>query len=233
MGRIATGRVSDRLHRALFIFVLWLLTGAAPVAAQLAWDSQQLALRSDSTAPIVTGRFHFVNAGTKPVDIVRVVTSCGCTSATLATRHYEPGQSGDLLITYTRGGYTGLQKKLIEVETNGQPPVTLTLLVDIPEIVRITPAFVTWAHDEAKRPKTLSLKLVVPGKITRLDVQSSDPAVETNIAPVVAGREFRVAVSPRDASHFLRAVLTITCELDGREKKTFTSYATVQPGDTL
>jgi hypothetical protein len=27
----------------------------------------------------------------------------------------------------------------------------------------------------------------------------------------------------------LRAVLTITCELDGKERKTFTTYATVQP----
>ncbi len=203
-------------------------TGAT-VHAQLTWTGKTLELHSDSTVPTLEGSFHFVNAGPTGVDIARVVTSCGCTSASLTQNHFEPGQSGDIRITYRRGSYTGLQKKEIAVEVTGQPTTILTLLVDIPPIVRIEPAFVTWRHEEAKTSKTLDLKLLVPGKITALEVQSSEPSVTASVQPVLAGQEYRLLVVPGDVSHFVRSVLTITCELDGKDRKTFTSYATVQP----
>ena len=206
--------------------ILW---SDAKAVAQLSWTDTKLELHSDSTAPTLEGRFHFTNTGAAPVDIVRVVTSCGCTSASLAKTHIAPGEGGDILITYRRGGYTGLQQKQIEVETTGAPPTMLTLLVDIPKIVEIEPSFVTWRHSEAKTPKTLSVKLVAPGEITRLGVQSSDPAISADAQVVAAGQEYRLVVSPHGVSHFLHAVLTITCELNGKEMKTFTSYATVQP----
>jgi hypothetical protein len=204
-------------------------TGASGMA-QLSWTDKKLELTSDSTAPTLEGRFHFVNSGAKPVDIIRVTTSCGCTSANLGQRHFEPGKGGDIVITYTRGSRTGTQTNLIAVQTGDPQPIMLTLVVHIPEVVRLDPAFVTWTHNEAKTPKTIRLKLVVPGKITALDVQSSDPAIDAEAWVAVPGQEYRLVVSPRDVRHFLRAVLTITCELDGKDKKTFTSYATVQPG---
>jgi hypothetical protein len=129
--------------------------------AQLSWTATKIEVASDSTTPTVEARFHFVNAGAQPVDILSVVTSCGCTSAKLAERHYEPGKGGDVVITYNRGSRTGLQTNQIAVETSGQPPAMLTLLVRIPEVVRLDPGFVTWKHDEPKTPKSILLKLVV------------------------------------------------------------------------
>ncbi len=198
--------------------------------AQLSWTNKTLELNSDSTTPTVEGRFHFVNSGTTPVEILRVETSCGCTSAKLEERHFLPGKGGDIVITYKRGSHTGLQKNLIEVETSDQPPTMLTLLVHIPEVIQHQPAFVTWTHQEAKTPKTIALTLAVPGQITALDVQSSDPSVAVATKEVVPGKEYRLVVSPQGVNHFLRAILSITCELDNGEKKTFTSYATIQPG---
>jgi hypothetical protein len=216
--------------RLAWIIALAFLSGGDITAhAQLSWTNKTLELTSDSTAATLEGRFHFVNSGTKPVDILRVVTSCGCTSANLDKRHFDPGQGGDIVVTYKRGSHTGLQQNQIEVETSDQPPAMLTLLVHIPEVVRIQPAFVTWTHQEPKTPKTIALTLLVPGKITALDVQSSDPSVAVAVRPVVPGKEYRLVVSPDGANHFLRAILSITCELDGKDKKTFTSYATIQP----
>ncbi len=197
--------------------------------AQLSWTNKTLELNSDSTTATLEGRFHFVNSGPGAVEILRVETSCGCTSAKLDQRHIQPGEGGDIVITYKRGSHTGLQKNVIEVETSDQPPVMLTLLVHIPEVLEIQPAFVTWTHQEAKTPKAIALKLIVAGKITALDVQSSDPFVAVATEAVVPGKEYRLVVSPHGVDHFLRAILSITCELDGGEKKTFTSYATVQP----
>jgi hypothetical protein len=46
---------------------------------------------------------------------------------------------------------------------------------------------------------------------------------------MIPGKEYSLVIAPQDVSHFLRAILSITCELDGKDRKTFTSYATVQP----
>ncbi len=216
---------------ALAAFLL--LCAAVSAHAELTWTDKKLELSSDSTAATVEGHFHYVNAGAQAVDINRVVTTCGSTTAKLEKRHIEPGQSGEIVVTYTRGSRTGWQKSLVAVETGGQPATMLTLLVHIPEVVRLDPEFVTWTAQEPKTPKTIALKLVAPGKITKLEVQSPDPAVSAQVRGAVPGREFDLLVSPQDVRHFLRVVLSITCELDGKDKKTFTSYATVQPAGSL
>jgi hypothetical protein len=202
---------------------------AAPAKAQLTWQDTKIELRSDSTAPTLEARFHFINSGTRPVQIQRVETSCGCTTAKLDEPHIAPGKAGDIVVSYARGAHTGLQTNLIAVQTDAGPPTLLTLLVRIPEVVRLDPEFVSWTHDEPKTPKTIQLKLLVPGKITALEVQSSDPDVGAQVRATGDGRQYRLVISPPDVHTFLRAVLTITCELDGKERKTFTSYATVQP----
>ena len=225
-----TARAGRRGWSAAALAALAFLSLSGTGRAQLSWTDKKIELSSDSTAPTVEARFHLTNSGAKPGDILRVSSSCGCTSAKLEKRHFEPGQGGDIVVTYSRGSHTGLQTNMIAVETSDQPPAMLTLLVHIPEVVRLEPEFVTWTHLEAKTPKTILLKMVVPGKITALEVQSSDPAISAQAHETVAGREYRLVITPQDVSHFLRAVLTITCELEGKDKKTFTSYATVQPG---
>jgi hypothetical protein len=202
---------------------------AVPARAQLTWPDKKVELDSDSTAPTLEARFHFINSGNRPVEIQHVETSCGCTSAKLDERHIAPGKAGDIVVTYTRGAHTGVQTNLIAIETDAGPPTVLTLLVRIPEVVSLEPTFVTWTHDEPKTPKTIQLKLLVPGKITALEVQSSNPDIGAQARALGDGRQYRLVISPRDVRSFLRAVLTITCELDGKERKTFTSYATVQP----
>jgi hypothetical protein len=205
------------------------LSPAVAAQAQLSWPDKKIELRSDSTAPTLEARFHFINSGARPVDIQHVETSCGCTTAKLDQPHIPPGKAGDIVVTYIRGAHTGLQTNLIAVQTDAGPPTLLTLVVRIPEVVRLDPEFVTWTHAEPRTPKTILLELLAPGRITALEVQSSDPDVAAQAVEQAGGRQYRLVILPQETHHFLRAVLTITFELNGKDKKTFTSYATVQP----
>ena len=114
---------------------------------------------------------HFVNHGATPVDIRQIESSCGCTTTELAQRHYEPGQSGDIVAHYAVAGHMGAQKKTLAVWSSDHPDAatTLTLVVHIPEIARLQPAFVTWAHDEANKPKIITLEMLqdIPPKTSR------------------------------------------------------------------
>src|SRR5690606_40952049 len=94
--------------------------------------------------------FRFVNEADHPVTITRVRSSCGCTVATLDKTVYQPGERGEIRVTFRFDDRVGRHTKRITVETDeadasaGPPRTDLTLTVDIPELVRLTPPALHW-----------------------------------------------------------------------------------------
>lgn len=67
---------------------------------------------------VVTYKFEFKNEGKKPLDILKVKTSCGCTTTKLKETTYKKGKSGSIDITFNTSGRRGRQHKTITVITN-------------------------------------------------------------------------------------------------------------------
>ena len=156
---------------------LSLATGTSTVRAGLDWPQKTVEVKATADTPVVEVKFPFKNNGTTPVDVTQVESSCGCTTVALDKRHYAPGEGGEIVARYTVADHTGLQKKNVLVATgDNAEPTQLTLVVRIPEVLRITPAFVTWDHDEAPKPKTITLEMVQDTTIKDITVQSSSGA---------------------------------------------------------
>ena len=63
--------------------------------------------------------FRFVNDGTAPLVIVRVITSCSCLKASFSKRPVEPADSGVIRITYEpHKSEPGAFNKVIQVYSN-------------------------------------------------------------------------------------------------------------------
>ncbi len=58
------------------------------------------------------------NAGSEPLVITSVNTSCGCTSVEYEKRPIAPGEAGGFSLLFDSRGMWGLQHKLIEINTN-------------------------------------------------------------------------------------------------------------------
>ena len=71
--------------------------------------------------------FVLENTGTTTLQIVRVRTSCGCTTADLDTNFLEPGESVELEVYIDTAGFSGSISKSIYVETNDEATPRLTL----------------------------------------------------------------------------------------------------------
>ena len=156
-------------------------------------------------------------------------SSCGCTTTELVQRHYDPGQTGEIIARYTVAGHMGLQTKTLAVWSSDRPdPTTLTLAIHIPEIARLQPAFVTWAHDEPPTPKTITLDMLQPITPKDIDVESSSTDVSTELRTLAKGRKYLLVVTPARTGQFVHAILTVHCRF-GEKEQTFRSYATVQP----
>ena len=209
--------------------VLGFASATDDLRAALDWPQRTVEVKTDAQTPVVEVRFPFKNTGTTPVDVTQVESSCGCTTVALEKRHYAPGEGGEIVARYTVSDHTGVQKKNVMVATgDGANPVELTLVVNIPETLRITPSFVTWKHDEAAKPKTITLELMQDTPLKDIAVQSSSAAFTSELQTVTKGRKYQITVTPGHTDQNLFATLSIRCRF-GDNEKVFRSYATVQP----
>lgn len=82
----------------------------------------------EENGPVST-EFEIVNTGNKPLIIVDVTTSCGCTSREYPKRPIQPGKSGKIKVIYNPAGRPGAFSKDVKVRTNGREKRT-TLFIE-------------------------------------------------------------------------------------------------------
>lgn len=74
--------------------------------------------------------FSFTNVGESPLLINQAVASCGCTVPTYTKKPIQPGQKGEVKVSYNGAGkWPGAFKKTVSVMTNGDP-VKVTLYIE-------------------------------------------------------------------------------------------------------
>lgn len=116
--------------KKLFLFTLFLVCGLASTMAQkpaeIKFDEQTHdfgTLKADSC--VVTHVFTFTNIGEQPLVINQAVASCGCTVPTFTREPIQPGEKGELKVTYNGSNASaGHFKKSITVRTNGVVEMT-------------------------------------------------------------------------------------------------------------
>ena len=76
-------------------------------------------------APVVSCTFSFTNVGESPLIINQAVASCGCTVPEYTKTPIQPGEKGEIKVTYNgTGKFPGHFKKSITVRTNGAVEMT-------------------------------------------------------------------------------------------------------------
>jgi len=75
--------------------------------------------------PKVSCSFTFTNIGEQPLVINQAIASCGCTVPEYTKTPIQPGEKGEIKVTYNgTGKFPGHFKKSITVRTNGAVEMT-------------------------------------------------------------------------------------------------------------
>lgn len=75
--------------------------------------------------PVVSCSFVFTNVGEQPLVVNQAVASCGCTVPEYTKTPIQPGEKGEVKVTYNgTGKFPGHFKKSITVRTNGAVEMT-------------------------------------------------------------------------------------------------------------
>ena len=116
--------------KKLLLVTLFVVCGLAAAVAQrpaeIRFDKQTHnigTLRADSC--VVTCVFSFTNVGEQPLVINQAFPSCGCTVPTYTHEPIQPGQKGEIKVTYNGTGANGGHfRKNVTVRTNGAVEMT-------------------------------------------------------------------------------------------------------------
>ena len=113
--------------KKIFIMTLLLICGMTSAMAQeIKFDKLTHNFGTFSEKdPVVTCVFTFTNAGDAPLIINQAVESCGCTVPEYTKTPIQPGEKGEIKVTYNgTGKFPGHFKKSITVRTNGKVEMT-------------------------------------------------------------------------------------------------------------
>jgi len=208
---------------------LWLLAAGAPAApAALQWTTTDIALRTEVGQEEAVAVFPFRNTGDKPVRIVAVDPSCSCMSADPNKESYAPGEAGEIRVVAALTGFVGHLRRAIAVETDDATGrfATLTLTLDIPEPVVISPRFLLWRVGDRPEEKPLEIILADPDKSQLGEVDCQPPLFSVRLTPPQAGR-CRLLVKPADTRRPAEATIRLTVTIAGRPQS-YVIYAAVR-----
>ena len=81
--------------------------------------------------PVVTCTFSYTNIGEQPLVVNQAIASCGCTVPEYTKTPVQPGDKGEIKVTYNgEGKFPGHFKKSITIRTNGAVEMTRLYIED-------------------------------------------------------------------------------------------------------
>lgn len=190
-------------------------------AAGFSWDQSTISLKAAPADQRAEAAFVFTNTSAAPIEVKKVSTSCGCTTAKLAKQVYEPGEKGELKVNFEFSGRKGVQEKSIIVQTGDSGTSVLTFRVEIPDSIAWSPKELVWKAGEAPEAKFFELKILQEGaeiKAARalgnafrasLDAQEQPGGMRVKVSPLSTERPVRGTVrveiaDPKPRSIFLK-----------------------------
>ena len=120
--------------KKVLLFIMLLLGGMNIAMAQKAAEIKFDKVSHDfgkfaETSPVVNCVFNFQNVGDAPLVINQAIASCGCTVPEYTKEPIQPGQKGEIKVTYNgKGKHLGHFSKTITVKCNGKTEIVRLMI---------------------------------------------------------------------------------------------------------
>ena len=120
--------------KKVLLFIMLLVCGLNVSLAQKAAEIKFEKVSHDfgkfsETSPVVNCVFNFQNVGDAPLVINQAIASCGCTVPEYTKEPVQPGQKGQIKVTYNgTGKRAGRFNKTITVHCNGKTEIVRLMI---------------------------------------------------------------------------------------------------------
>lgn len=182
---------------------------------RIAFDAASFDFGKVSDVHPLEHAFSFTNTGDQRLVISDAKPSCGCTTATLEKKTYEPGEVGSIGASWKPMGF-GQQKKTVTVTTNGRPEHTiLSLHAEIVPFVAFDPIYLNFGQVQLGSEHSMSAAMSCPDPALEvLSVSANNPHVKAEL--VEQGGERSVVVTLLDSAPWGMLTGEVALEVRGR-----------------
>jgi hypothetical protein len=210
---------------ALFLFLL-----GVRAEAQIKWDHPVQEFHRVPEDKEIYAHYTFQNAGTAPVTIKSLRSSCGCTTAHLDKKTYAPGESGEVVVHFVFGDRKGLLRKTVTATTDDKTaePVVLNLLLNIHDPVTIAPALVYWKTGEPAAAKSVQFSVEPSQHVHIKSVTSSNPRLPAKLETTKAGEQYAISVLPADTTQKESAEISVQTDFPADAPRAYTIHARIK-----
>jgi hypothetical protein len=211
------------MKKSTFIF-FFLLATVLMAKPTIKFKNTTIDFGEMASGKIVDINFEFENTGTDLLLIKNVVPSCGCTTAALAKKEYQPGEKGTIASKFNTSGYNGKVIKTITVSSNDP---------DIPE-TRLTLSGTVFVKDFAQaeiKPDQIAFGSVSVGKtyVRKLNLINSGN-LDLRIIEYSCNPEVSLVFKTNSLGE--KKTSDITLSFTPFEKGTFNNMVKIRTNDT-
>jgi hypothetical protein len=207
--------------------LLFALVGSAAFA--LDWTTKERSVKAAPLQRTAETIFEFTNTGAKTVTILGVDTSCDCTEATPSAPAIAPGASGRITARFHLGDRQGVFERMITVTTDdATEPITLRVHLDVPELATLTPRSVDWKLNAPAWEKAVDIVIADGVELNVTTVLPTSGLFNHRLETVVAGRHYRLYLSPQNTKEVSNAAFRIYAKAKDGQDLVFSAYGNVR-----
>jgi hypothetical protein len=133
--------------------------------------------------------FKFRNEGGELLVIENVKASCGCTGTLLSSKEIQPGEEGEIEVTFKSAMSSGKKKKSITITSNDPAqPVKLYIMANIVVPLEIKPKQIYWVADKGEPSRRMVELAHQPDlDINIVDLKLTSDAFTASATPKAGG----------------------------------------------
>lgn len=182
----------------LTLFFISIFFSCGLLNSQIVWLNDKINLQAEASDTKAEAVFKFKNEGTYSVTITGISSNCGCTTAEIDKKVYNPGESGEIKAILDFGFKTGLQTEeiIIELDDPSNPNKNLLFNVDIPQLLKISPKRIYWLKSKPLEERSVLIEATGTEKFIITSIISGNPNINLFLNPVKDGKLYRLVIKP-------------------------------------
>lgn len=117
--------------RKIIVIAIINLIMSVPAFGGLTWERKLAEIASEPEDQEVLAEFSFKNEGKDAITITAIRSGCGCTTASLDKKTYEPGEEGviSVKVKLEKGSHEVRKSLMVRTNVKSEPATVLTVQV--------------------------------------------------------------------------------------------------------
>ncbi len=217
-----------------YAILLFLLFCSFKLSAEsLSFEVTSIPIKVAPTASGAETAFLFENKTEQPIIVSQLSTPCICLETSLRDdkKTYLPGEKGELKVKINTGELTGtLDKKIVLSQKDHDGKVSntvLTVKIEIPETIQLTPKTVKWIPGETPTPKKIKVSINQEDPISILKASCSDDNFKIELKMLQEGKEYELTITPKDTTNKTLGVLSFSTDSKIPRLSNLQAYAVI------